>query len=136
MYLELAEVAMSSKKTRYITTDLDIFSSHDLSALAAFLQDRTCILHCGWRGEDLFHLCLEPQAEDSTVEADLACLLDATEQLPEPLMELWHSASEVDFNLGIETGDCHGHNTKVPAHLLQRITKRGGTLSITTYPAE
>ncbi|MCW8331507.1 hypothetical protein MD588_22175 [Photobacterium sp. SDRW27] len=127
---------MSSKKTRYITTDLDVFSVHDLSALAAFLQDKTCILHCGWREEGLFHLCLEPQTEDATVEADLASLLDATEQLPESLIKLWHSASEVDFNLGIETGDCHGHNTKIPAQLLQRITKLGGTLIVTTYPAE
>lgn len=123
-------------KTRYITTDLDIFSHQDLSELAAYIQDKACILHCGWREEGLFHLCLEPQTEDSTVEADLACLLDAVEHLPEALSGQWYSASEVDFNLGIETGDCHGHNTKVPAELLQRIAQLGGTMSVTTYPAE
>lgn len=124
-------------KTRYITTDLDIFSKKDLSELAAFLQDHTCILHCGWRDEGQFHLCLEPNTDDdSLLEADLDNLLDAVEQLPDTLKQLWNSASEVDFNLGIETGDCHGHNLKVPAKFLQRIAKLNGTLSVTTYPAE
>ncbi|RWX53222.1 hypothetical protein [Photobacterium chitinilyticum] len=75
-----------SVKTRYITTDLDIFSNQDLSELAAFFQERTYILHCGWRNEDLFHLCLEPKTDaGSRLDKDLDNLLGAVEQLPDRL---------------------------------------------------
>jgi len=130
------EIAMSVK-TRYITTDLDIFSNQDLSELAAFFQERTYILHCGWRNEDLFHLCLEPKTDaGSRLDKDLDNLLGAVELLPDRLKVLWLSAAEVDFNIGIETGDCHGHNLKVAARYLLRVAKLNGTLSVTTYPAE
>ncbi|MGR5149372.1 hypothetical protein ACQKP8_22860 [Photobacterium alginatilyticum] len=130
------EIAMAGK-TRYITTDLDIFSNRDLSELAAFFQGVTCILHCGWRSDDIFHLCLEPNSDsENKLGEDLENLLSAVEQLPGELSTLWRSASEVDFNIGVETGDCHGHNMKVSAKHLERIARLNGTLSITTYPAE
>ncbi|WP_299020880.1 hypothetical protein [uncultured Photobacterium sp.] len=123
--------------TRYVSTDLDIFSRQDLSTLAAFFQDCVCILHCGWREETLFQLSLELATDDyASIESDLDALLTAAEHLPEELKPLWCSALEVDFNLVFEAGGHHRHRVKIPASLLKRVVALNGTLSITAYPLD
>ena len=131
--------------SRNITLDLDIFSSRDLSALAAWLQEHVCILHCGWHDEKLFQLSMEANNDDdrsdnlddaAVIAAGLNSLIAAIELLPDELRPQWETAKAIDFNISVETGDCQRHHTKIDAAILQRIAALNGALNITTYPAE
>lgn len=126
-------------ETRYINTDLDIFSRDDLSPIAKLIENKCCVLQCGWRENDVFHLCLESDTDTEdprTIDDDISALLDVMENLPRDRLEEIKNSCKIDFNVGVDTGLCWGKNFGVTNDNLKRIVNMGGTISFTMYPSD
>jgi len=129
---------MMGSVIQYCNTDLELMSSHDLTALAAALTARGVEpLHGVSRiDDDSWQAWFETMPTFHTEpEPNIAAMLDAVESLPPELRADWDGCTSRIFNLGYDCGDePWAFNRSLSAGLLARITAAGASLTITLYP--
>lgn len=123
--------------TRYCTTDLDLYSADDLTALAAAFEMRGFMLarpvtqfsdgewFCGFStGGGLYD---EP-------EPHLAAILTVIERLDSPARSAWAGCSRRLFDIGYDCGLApFAFRQDISAETLVRLAAVGATLRITLY---
>lgn len=129
---------MMGSVIQYCNTDLELMSSHDLTALAAALTLRGVEpLHGVSRIDDTsWQTWFETMPTFHTEpEPNIAAMLDAVESLPPELRADWDGCTTRIFNLGYDCGDePWAFNQSLSAGLLARIAAAGASLTITLYP--
>ncbi len=123
---------------RYLNTDLDLTSSHDLAALAAsFKTHGLQSLHVTRGADGLWYATFEDSKQDDQPEPSIAAMLAAIEALAEPLREVWSGCMLREFNLGYDCGARPwAFNQGLSRQLLGRMAAAGASLRITLYPPE
>lgn len=132
--------------TSYVTTDLVLFSSEDLTALAAALAARGLDVRDGPRriDETEWYRIAEPQwywrfqagGEEShdDPEPEVAALLAAVEALDPPARAAWDGCSRRVFDLGYDCGTRpFSVRHDLSAGTLARLAAAGGLLRLTLY---
>lgn len=123
--------------TRYCTTDLDLYSAADLTALAAAFEQRGFRLarpvtqfsdgswFCGFStGGGTYD---EP-------EPHLAVILAVVESLDAPARSAWTACAQRCFDLGYDCGlEPFAFRQELSAATLARLAAVGATLRITLY---
>jgi hypothetical protein len=126
---------------RYLNTDLDLKSDHDLDPVVAALSTRgVAALYpaqfAGERGGWGVTFESATSTMSAEPEVDLAVLLAAVEALPPAARAAWDAATLREFNLGYDCGDePWAFNNGLSVATLRRIAGAGATLRITMYPA-
>jgi hypothetical protein len=125
-----------SGEIQYLNTDLDLTSSHDLTALAdAFKNQGVYCLHVTRGDDSLWHAALEADVTSREPESSIAALVTIIETLDRPERRLWRSCTEREFNIGYDCGrEPWGFNQRLSNQLMGRIVKAGASLRITLYP--
>ena len=129
--------------TSYITTDLILFSTEDLTALASALEARGLSVRDRARWIDALEWfrIAEPQwywafkaASYDDPEPEVAALLAAVEGLDPPARAAWAGCSQRVFDLGYECGTRpFSVRHDLSAGTLARLAAAGGTLRVTLY---
>jgi len=89
--------------THFVAVDLDVFSKHKLSALAAALGDRVIVLHEGrWGKRYSGHF--EWHGWNQTADEQIRELVSLISKLPRPAQVLWNEAPSRVFNIGVQAG--------------------------------
>ena len=124
--------------TRYCTTDLDLYSAEDLTALAAGLEVRgfaiarplTHFANAGWFCG--FSLCSEEPYDEP--EPQIAAMLAVVEGLDPPLRAAWERCSLRIFDPGYDCGrEPFAFRQELSAGAIARLAAVGATLRITLY---
>jgi hypothetical protein len=131
---------------RYVTTDLVLYSTEDLTALAAALEARGLDFRdpARWMDETEWYRIAEPQwywrfqagGEGSYDEPDpeVAAILAAVEALDAPARAAWNNCSQRVFDLGYDCGTRpFSVRHDISAGTLARLAAAGATLRITLY---
>jgi hypothetical protein len=123
-------------KITYLNTDLDLRSTHDISKLASFFEERGMKLLSVTATEDAtWNATIEPDDHYDEPSKSIDTLLTVVESLPKPLQTDWFGCSIREFNIGYDCGDePWAFNQAIPSDLLGRLAKASGTLRITLYP--
>jgi len=120
----------------YLNTDLELTSSENLSALAAFLQKkRWSVHHNDWLSEGCWLSTFEHSLGHRGGPDEAARLmLKALEHLPETLMPSWTGCSARNFNIGYQSG-AGGRPIEqtLSNEVLKRIAAIGGSITVTIY---
>lgn len=126
---------MIGTEIRYLNTDLDLYSTVDLTALAAGLEERGMSIHHvgqhdgSWRAHLDMNQCYE------TPELTISAMLDVIEKLPEPLKAVWDRCDLREFNMGYDCGDRpRPFEQTLSSELLGRVAAIGAGLGLTLYP--
>jgi hypothetical protein len=129
--------------TSYITTDLVLWSTGDLTALAAALEARGLNVRdrARWIDATEWFRIAEPQwywtfkAEPyDDPEPEVAALLAAVEALDPPARAAWAGCSQRVFDLGYDCGTRpFSVRHDLSARTLARLAAAGGLLRITLY---
>jgi hypothetical protein len=123
---------------RYLNTDLDLISPHDLTALAAtFEAQGMCQLHLS-RGDDgLWRASFETASQYQEPEPNIAELLGAAEGLPAAAISDWWACTLRGLNVGYECGrEPRVFSHMLSAEILRRMCTAGAALRITLYPED
>ena len=124
--------------TRDLNTDMDLQSPSDLMPLVRTLEARgLCALHVA-RGDDgLWRATLETEAQYRDPAANIAALLAAVEELPEPAADSWRACTLREFNIGYDCGrQPHAFSQSLPVEILRGMSSLGATLRVTLYPED
>jgi hypothetical protein len=123
--------------THYLTTDLDLYSTEDLAALAAGLEVRGFAIvrpltrfgrewHCGFS--------LRRDAEYDEPEPQIAAMLAAIEALDSPLRSAWAGCSLRLFDVGYDCGrEPFVFRQELSTETLARLAAVGATVRVTLY---
>jgi hypothetical protein len=125
-------------QTRYINTDLDLFSTVDLTPLtAAFESQGVFALHVTSREDGCWSAILETDAQYEDPESNIAAILSVIEKFDEPERGVWQSLKLREFNIGYDCGiEPWAFNQGLSNALLQRVAEVGASLRVTSYPSE
>jgi hypothetical protein len=125
-----------TSSANYITLDVDLVSSEDLSPLASYLDKETFILG-HQQVEGLFYLSFEPSLlsrDLNTPESSANLILDVLQDLPAELSNLWKRASSKAFNFGFESGaTAPPYISELKPDTLRKIADLGASIAITIY---
>ncbi|MDH0144607.1 hypothetical protein [Aquipseudomonas alcaligenes] len=120
----------------YITLDVDLISSEDLSPLASYLEEGTFVLG-HQQAEGLFYLSFEPSylsESENTPENSARLILELLQSLPAELRILWESASSKVFNFGFDSGvSPPPYISHLSPETLGKIAALGAGMEITIY---
>lgn len=132
--------------TSYVTTDLVLFSSEDLTALAAALEARGLYVRDRARwidavewfriAEPQWHWAFKARGEGpyDDPEPEVADLLAAVEALDPPARAAWDGCSRRIFDLGYDCGTTpFSVRHDLSAGTLARLGAAGGLLRFTLY---
>ena len=121
---------------RYLNTDLDLYSSDDLTALAAGLEKCGMAIHHVGEDDGSWRAHLDLDRCYDTPELTIAAILDVIETLPEALRAIWTGCSRREFNIGFDCGDKPRPFERTLSNaLLIRVAAVGAGVGITLYPA-
>jgi len=126
--------------TYYIDTDLELFASFDLTALAAVLEAQELFpLHVTQQEDG----CWMAGFEFATIEGDekyadpestIMGMLDIVEALEGEARTLWNSCSLRNFDIGYACGEePFAFHHRISNSTLLRIANVGGAMEITLY---
>lgn len=120
----------------YITLDVDLISSEDLSPLASYLEEGAFVLG-HQQAEGLFYLSFEPSylpESENTPENSARLILELLQNLPAELRILWESASSKVFNFGFDSGVSPSpYISQLSPETLGKIAALGAGMEITIY---
>lgn len=122
-------------ETKYLNTDLDLFSPNDLTELVNALEAGGVSLlnpieHEDGRWRANFDLYDPHDHPESTLTA----LLEVIESLDEKAAQDWRACSERIFDVGYDTGSTPwAFKQEISNATLRRIAGLGGSLKITLY---
>ena len=121
---------------RYLNTDLDLVSVHDLTQFAAALETRGLLtLHVGRREDSLYLATFETNASHASPEDTLDAMLGIIEAFTQPERDVWDGAKECIFNIGYDCGsEPWAFKSTLSNSVLRRLARAGGALRITLYP--
>lgn len=132
--------------TRYVATDLNLYSTGDLAALAAALEARG--LYVGhralWLDDSARERVAGPQwfwrfqagGEEprSEPEPEIAAMLSAVEALDAPLRSAWAACTLRVFDIAYDCGlEPFAFRQGLSVELLARLAAAGGALRVTLY---
>jgi hypothetical protein len=124
--------------TRYITTELELYSPHDLTALVAALEARglipchVCQSSVDWHA--LFSCNSTADQPYDEPEPQIAAMLSAIETLDPPLRAAWAACSVRLFDIGYNCGrEPFALRQELSAETLARLAAVGAALRITLY---
>ena len=142
----LEQGSPSDGTTSYRTTDLVLFSTEDLTALAAALEARGLDVRnrALWLDETEWERIAEPQwywrfqagGEESHnhPEPEVAAMLAAVEALDPPARAAWAACSQRVFDLAYDCGTKpYSVRHDLSVGTLSRLAAAGGLLRITLY---
>lgn len=119
---------------RYITTDLDFESQHDLSPIVRELGDQASPNHNDWVNGKYFVVLASP-AEHDEPEKTISEFCDLIEGLSEKSQKLWRGCTKRVADIAFESGETPNN---VSCHLSERLIARLNNLNIsitiTIYP--
>jgi hypothetical protein len=125
-----------TSSANFITLDVDLISSEDLSPLASHLDKATFILR-HQQVEGLFYFSFEPSflsRDLNTPDNSANLILDLLQDLPAELNHLWTRASSKAFNFGFESGiTAPPHISELKPETLIKIADLGARIAITIY---
>ena len=123
---------------RYLNSDLDLVSPHDLTALAAALEARGLFsLHETHADDGLWHASFETDEPHEEPEPNVASMMAVIESLAEPLRAAWAGCTRREFNIGYACGATpRTVSHELSSELLARIAAAGASLRVTLYAAE
>jgi hypothetical protein len=120
----------------YITLDVDLVSSEDLSPLASYLEKETFVLG-NQQMEGLSYLSFEPifiSRELNTPENSANLIFGVLKNLPTELGNLWERASSKTFNFGFESGVTPlPYMAELKPGTLRKIADLGASIAVTIY---
>ena len=119
---------------RYITTDLDFESQHDLSPIVREMGDHALPNHNDWVNDRYFVVLASPTEHDEP-EKTIAEFCDLIEGLSEISKKLWFGCQKRVADIAFESGK---YPNNLSCHLSENIIARLNTLKIsieiTIYP--
>lgn len=120
----------------YLNTDLDLISSDELTALAAFFESRGVFpLYVMHRDDGLWYATFEAQNQYTEPEPNIAAMVAVVESLAEPHRSIWLGCTRREFNIGYDCGaEPWAFNQELSSGLLGRIAAVGASLRVTLYP--
>ena len=122
---------------RYLNTDLDLVSPHDLTALAAALEASGLFrLHLTRADDGRWYAAFETSEQYEEPEPNIAAIMTAIESLAEPLRVLWTRCTrelDIGYDCGV-TPPALSHG--LSGELLARVASAGASLRVTLYAAE
>lgn len=121
---------------RYLNTDLDLASAHDLTALAAAFEAGGLFpLHVTHGEDGRWYAWFETEEEHADPEPNIAAMLAVVEALAPPNQAVWAGCSQREFNIGFDCGlEPWAFNQGLSAELLGRMAVVGASLRWTLYP--
>jgi hypothetical protein len=121
---------------KYLNTDLDLRSAHDLTVLAATFEAAGVVpLHVGRGGDGLWHATFETDKQHAAPEPNIAAMLALVEALGPPLRSMWAGCSRREFNIGYDCGaEPWAFSQGLSPELLGRMAAAGASLRLTLYP--
>ena len=135
--------------TRYSVTDLWLFSSEDLTAMAAAFEARGLVVtnRAYWITDTEYFRLPEPQwywafqtpcgETSDDPEPHIAALLTAVEALDPPARAAWARCSHRVFDVAYDCGTRpHAVNHDLSAGTLARLAAVDATLRLTLYPLD
>jgi hypothetical protein len=139
----------------FINVDLEVRGAEDLSALAAALESRSCVLYSGKEGRR-FLVSIEAHPSQKSPEATIWALLAVIKSLPQAARAFVKRAESRTFNIGYGAGTTltlmyetppgsgvwrpkgsklRTYEASLTPKLLRAVADLGGTISTTLYPA-
>jgi hypothetical protein len=130
----------SDDRTCFLNVDLDVAAARDLLPLVHALCPNVFDLHTGPAGAGYqTHLELasrgpgEPQDADAAIKRFLRLLA----ALPLPARRLWNSATQRDFNIGIQAGtEPRAFEFALQPETLKMVARLGARVVVTVYAAD
>jgi hypothetical protein len=123
-------------ETQYLNTDLDLESGDDLSPLTDELHlQKWAVLHSSRHDDGVYRAGLEHMwNSEGGPERVIRAMLEQISKLPSPLQALWASATQRDFNIGIEAGSTpHATQWTLGPELIELIASAGASVTVTVY---
>ena len=123
---------------RYLNTDLDLISAHELTALTSALEAGGVPPLHTTRGEDgLWHASCETAEQFEEPEGNIAAILLVVESLNAVARAAWSACTRRELNVGFDCGAKPWAYTQwLSNELLGRMAAVGASLRITLYPPE
>jgi hypothetical protein len=123
---------------QYLNTDLCLIGVQDLAELGHALEDKgLCLMFPVQEVDGRWYASFETVTEEENIEPerDIVIMLDAIESLPAPLLDVWESCTQREFNIGYDCGaEPWAFTQGLSTPLLQRLAKANGSLRFTLYP--
>jgi hypothetical protein len=123
--------------THYVTTDLNLYSAEDLTALAAGLEIRGFAIARPMTRFDREWFCgfaLRSEERYDEPEPQIAAMLAAVEGLDPPLRSAWAGCSLRLFDIGYDCGrEPFYFRQELSTETLARLAAVGATLRVTLY---
>jgi len=125
-----------TRTIRYLNTDLDLVSAHDLSALVAVLDAGGLFaLHAERRNDGLWYATFETEEQHAEPESNIAAMVSVVESLGETHRAMWARCTRREFNIGYDCGTTPWAFTQtLSSGLLARLAAVDASLRVTLYP--
>lgn len=126
------------RQTRYLNTDLDIYSPQRFQPLVDFLTWRGIFaLNVHQDHSDNWFGTFETDEQYSHPEQNIAAMLSVIESLDGSLREQWLACTKRIFDVGYECAEePWGYRQELSPALLARIAGAQASLRVTLYPDE
>jgi hypothetical protein len=91
------------ESTHFLNVDLDIYSKYDLQPLVTALGKKIIVLFVG-RVKRTYQAHLEVTRLTGDADSTIRAFCSLIRSLPHPERQLWDSAKQREFNVGIQAG--------------------------------
>jgi len=121
-------------EVKYLNTDLEIESKHDLSRIVEEFGEEILLHHHGEiRGYQ--HLSFSIAGSRSGADEVINYFCSLVESLPKDVREIWDGSCSRVIDIGYESGTSpQSFRSEIKASTIQRVSEISASIMITIYP--
>jgi hypothetical protein len=121
-------------EVKYLNTDLEIESKHDLSRILEEFGEEILVHHHGEiRGYQ--HLSFSIAGSRSGADEVINYFCSLVDSLPEEVREIWDRSCSRVIDIGYESGTSpQSFRSEIKASTIQRVSEISASIMITIYP--
>jgi len=126
------------KQIRYLNTDLDLQSEHDLTELGkAFEANGAFPLHLAQEDDGIWYAMIETDESFNDPEQNIDAFLKIIESLSSSIRSDWDGCRLREFNTGYDCGtEPRSYMHRWSHDLLARVVRAGASVAVTLYPLD
>jgi hypothetical protein len=136
----VANKKRSDEMTCFLNVDLDVVAAQDLSPLVHALGPRVFDLHTGPAGtgyQTHLELASRRPGDPPDAEAAIKAFVKLLASLPPRARRLWSSATQRDFNIGIQGGsEPRAFEFALQPATLKAVARLGARVVVTVYAVD
>lgn len=121
-------------KTKYIATDLELYSKENLDIIIKEFGD-DYVTHLNQLFNEKYSVALGEVMNRADLKSSLKKYCDLIENLSETAKKKWKSCKKT-LDIGFEGGTCHPSTFLIPLKLTKRLAELDVEIAITIYPVE